>query len=274
MTERAYVHGYTPREVVRLDDQASTLAELLHHDSVFPPGARVLEAGCGTGAQTAILAAANPEVLFTSIDRTESFLEQARDRIARTGCTNVGFEQADIFDLPFPDASFDHVFVCFVLEHLPEPADALIKLQRVLKPDGSLVVIEGDHGSWYCHPESREARLTVQCLIDLQARCGGDSLIGRRLFPLLVSAGLRDVWVSPRMVYVDSSRPGMVDGFSKKTFIAMVEEVRDQALALGLIDEPTWNKGIRDMYRATAGDGTFCYTFFKGAGLKDSDASG
>jgi hypothetical protein len=46
----------------------------------------------------------------------------------------------------------------------------------------------------------------------------------------------------------------------------MVEGVREQALALGLIDERTWVKGVADMYRATEADGTFCYTFFKAVG--------
>ncbi len=80
---------------------------------------------------------------------------------------------------------------------------------------------------------------------------------------LLVESGFRHVTVSPRMVYVDSSRPQLVEGFTKSTFTAMVEGVRERALAAGLIDEETWAKGIRDLYRTAAADGTFCYTFFK-----------
>ena len=71
---------------------------------------------------------------------------------------------------------------------------------------GTITVIEGDHGSVYFHPESRPARRAIQCLIDLQARAGGDSLIGRSLYPILIKAGFQDVRVSPRMVYVDASR--------------------------------------------------------------------
>jgi SAM-dependent methyltransferase len=263
-----YVHGYTTREAVRLSDQANTLAELLHHDSRYPAGSRVLEAGCGTGAQTIHLAAGSPDAHFVSVDRSAESLAAARERIANAGFTNVEFRRADLFDLPFEDASFDHVFVCFVLEHLAEPERALTALQRVLKPGGALTAIEGDHGSWYCHPQTPQAAKTVRCLIEVQARCGGDSLIGRRLYPLLAGAGLRDVRVSPRMVYVDSSRPELVEGFSRNTFIAMVEGVREPALELGLIDRPAWDKGIADMYRATESDGTFCYTFFKGTGAR------
>ena len=50
MTEVSYVHGYSAREANRLADQASTLSELLHGDTVYPPGSLVLECGCGTGA--------------------------------------------------------------------------------------------------------------------------------------------------------------------------------------------------------------------------------
>ena len=60
----------------------------------------------------------------------------------------------------------------------------------------------------------------------------------------------------------------MVEGFTRNTFNAMVEGVREQALKQELIDEEAWNRGIRDLYRTTEDDGTFCYTFFKGVGLK------
>ncbi len=256
----SYVHGYDARESTRLGDQATTLTELLHGDTRYPPGAHVLEAGCGVGAQTVILTANSPDARFTSIDVSETSLAQARRTVTSP---NVTFQQADIFDLPFADASFDHVFVCFVLEHLREPEAALRALARVVAPGGSLTVIEGDHGSTYFHPDSEAARRAVQCLVDLQASAGGDSLIGRRLYPLVVSAGYAGVAVSPRMVYVDDSRPALVDGFTRRTFTAMVEAVGDEAVERGLIDAATWAQGIRDLYRTAAGGGTFCYAFFK-----------
>jgi ubiquinone/menaquinone biosynthesis C-methylase UbiE len=263
-----YVHGYSSRENARLADQANTLSDLLHHDTAYPPDSRVLECGCGTGAQTVLLAASSPRARIVSVDVSAASLEQARARVQAAGFGNVAFQEADLFHLPFEDSSFDHVFVCFVLEHLRDPLGALRSIGRVLRPGGSITVIEGDHGSWYCHPQTPEAAATVRCLIDIQARLGGDSLIGRRLYPLLVEAGFRETRVSPRMVYVDSSRPQLVEGFSKNTFIAMVEGVREQALALGLMDARAWDKGIADMYRATQADGTFCYTFFKGTAVK------
>ena len=258
-----YVHGYSTREEERLVDQATTLTELLHSDTKYPAGCSVLEAGCGVGAQTVTLLKNSPEAHFTSIDLSQESLDAAKAKVETAGYKNVSFQLADIFDLPFPDESYDHVFVCFILEHLKRPADALIHLKSKLKKGGTITVIEGDHGSTYFHPDSREARQTVQCLIDVQAKMGGDSLIGRQLFPLLTGVGFVNVSVSPRMVYVDSSKPEFVEGFTKNTFIAMVEGVREQAIGSGLITEEAWQRGIEDLYRTTGPHGTFCYTFFK-----------
>ena len=263
-----YVHGYSERENKRLQDQATTLTELLHHDTQYPSGVSVLEAGCGVGAQTISLVKNSPGTTFTCIDISEASLQTAKARIASAGYENAIFQIADIFNLPFPDNSFDHIFVCFVLEHLKNPSAALFHLKTKLKIGGTITVIEGDHGSTYFHPDSKDAWRTIQCLIDLQAQRGGNSLIGRQLFPLLTQTGFKNITVSPRMVYVDSSKPEYVEGFTKNTFIAMVEGVGRQAIDSKIIDKAQWEKGITDLYRSAESDGTFCYTFFKGIAYK------
>lgn len=263
-----YVHGYSGRETDRLSDQANTLSFLLHHDTKYDPGSTVLEVGCGVGSQTVFLAENSPDASFTSIDMSEVSLAEARTKILERGFRNVSFQQADLFDLPFEKESFDHIFVCFVLEHLPDPIRALAVLKSVLKPRGTITVIEGDHGSAYFHPDSAHAQKAIQCLVDAQAALGGNSLIGRQLYPLLTAAGYENVRVDPRMVYADSSKPELVDGFTRKTFTAMVEGVEATALERKLISKEEWDKGIADLYATAEQDGVFCYTFFKATGRK------
>lgn len=265
---QAYVHGYESRENVRLQDQAATLVELLHADTAYPAGSCVLEAGCGVGAQTVTLAAHSPGAQITSVDISAASVAEAERRVKEAGFASVRFQQGDLFDLPFAPESFDHVFVCFVLEHLREPGAALRILKRLLKPGGTITVIEGDHGSAYFHPDSEAARLAVRCQVELQARAGGNAMIGRQLYPLLSGAGYEAVRVSPRMVYVDASRPQLADGFTRKTFTAMIEGVREAALQAGLAQPDVFDRGIRDLYRTAAADGTFCYTFFKAVGVR------
>ncbi len=263
-----YVHGYSVRESFRLYDQANTLTDILHYDTTFPAGSLVLEAGCGVGAQTVIISKKNPDSRFISMDISVDSLRNAKELIQNENIKNVEFQAGDIFNMTFADNYFDHIFVCFVLEHLPEPVKALQALIRVLKKGGSITVIEGDHGSCYFHPDSEYAHRAIKCLVDIQVSMKGNALIGRELYPLLVKSGYQNVHISPRMVYVDSSRPGLVDGFTKNTFTAMVEGVKEQALSQNLIDENSWDKGIADLYRTAGPDGVFCYTFFKGVAVK------
>jgi len=182
--------------------------------------------------------------------------------------TNVQFEQADIFNLPYRSDFFDHIFVCFVLEHLAQPVEALHTLKNHLREGGTITVIEGDHGSVYFHPDSGAAHKAIQCQVELQRRAGGNAMIGRELYPLLRQAGFNPVHVSPRMVYVDSGKPELVEGFTKKTFTAMTEGIRESAIKAGLIEQHVFEQGIRDLYRTTETDGVFCYTFFKAVGNK------
>jgi len=162
---KKYVHGYDLRENIRLQDQASTLIELLHSDTSYKAGSKVLEAGCGVGAQTITLARNSPQAHITSIDISESSVSEAKKKIEEAGFINVRFQQGDIFNLAFEPESFDHIFVCFVL-------------------------IEGDHGSTYFYPDNDAAYRAIQCQVELQKRAGGNANIGRELYPLLACRGL------------------------------------------------------------------------------------
>ncbi len=263
-----YVHGYSKEESARLVDQANILADILHNNTTYPEGSKVLEVGCGVGAQTIILAKNNPDSKITSIDISETSINMAKSLLKKEFISNVEFQVTDLFNLPFEKETYDHIFVCFVLEHLEDPINALKSLKRVLKKDGSITVIEGDHGSCYFYPESKEAIKTWECLIECQKALNCNPMIGREIYPLLKNSGFKHIQVSPKIVYVDSSNPKLVEGFNKKTIIAMVEGVKDQVIDSGMISIGSWEKGIKDLYKTTETDGVFFYNFFKGTGKK------
>jgi len=265
---RDYVHGYDRRANVRLQDQADALVALLHSDTRYPEGSSVLEAGCGVGAQTTTLARNSPGARIVSVDISADSVASAKAKVEAAGLTNVRFQQADVYAMPFGRESFDHIFVCFLLEHLSRPLEALAKLKDLLKPGGTITVIEGDHGSTYFHPDSEAAHAAIRCQVELQRAAGGNANIGRELYPLVRQAGFHAVRVSPRMVYVDSSRPALDDGFTRKTFTAMIEGVRETAIKAGMMAPADFDAGIRALYRTAEEDGVFCYTFFKAFGEK------
>ena len=263
-----YVHGYDTKENNRLEDQATTLVDYLHCDTKYIAGEKVLEAGCGVGAQTVTLAQNSPDAHFTSIDISHDSINEAKDKVSKLGIKNVTLEQGDIFNLKFKDEAFDHIFICFVLEHLSDPAKALSHLLKFLKPNGTITVIEGDHGSAFFYPDSEDARKAINTQVILQNKAGGNANIGRALYPILNSTALKEIQVSPRMIYVDGSKPELIEGFTKATFIAMIEGIREPAVKAGIIDQSTFDKGIHDLYKTANENGVFSYTFFKGIARK------
>lgn len=264
-----YIHGYSQAETRRLNDQASAISEFLHWDSVWKEESLILEAGCGVGAQTKIIAQKNPQSKFIAIDHSKKSLEKAKESIHQLKIENVEFRQADLFNLPYEDECFDHVFICFVLEHVANPLLMLKELKRVLKPLGTITVIEGDHGSTFFHPNSTAAQKAIQAQVTLQQQNGGNANIGRTLFPMLVNTGFKDIIVTPRQIYVDDSKPKLVEGFTKNTFTAMIKGIAEEAIAKKIISKEEMQRGINDLYQTAKGGGTFCYTFFKGHGVKN-----
>lgn len=263
-----YIHGYSQREAQRLQDQATSVSEYLHHDSLWEEGSRVLEIGCGVGAQTRIIAQKNPGVHFTSIDISKKSLDLAQKSIKKEGIKNVEFRLQDVQKLqPHKDGKFDHAFICFFLEHIPNPLAMLKQVKRMVHEGGTITVIEGDHGSTFFHPDNSFSRAVVEAQVKLQAQRGGNANIGRELYPLLDKAGYRQVTVSPRQIYVDRSKPSMVEGFIKNTFTAMIQGMSEDLLKAELVSLPGYQKGIEGLLRTTVADGVFSYTFFKATGI-------
>jgi ubiquinone/menaquinone biosynthesis C-methylase UbiE len=264
-----YIHGYSDREATRLVEQSEILKKILHKDSIYKPYTSILEAGCGVGAQTIILAKQNPDCFITSVDISEESIKHAKKLIASEKINNVNFVEADIMKLQFEESSFDHIFVCFVLEHLNHPQEALINLKRFLKPGGTITVIEGNHDACIWHPHTEASEKVWKAMIKAQHYLGHDPNIGLRLYPLLLHADYQVEWVEPRWVYTDNNNPGLMDGVLNKIIVPMARTAKEKALSLNLIDLVTWEQGMNDLEKVSLPpNGTFFYTWFKALGRK------
>lgn len=269
----AYVHGYSERETQRLQEQSGILEELLHGGTSYSPGSRVLEVGCGVGAQSLLLLRRNPGIRLSSMDISKTSLEEARRYVNSMGYQDVEFIHGNILEEPADMGPFDHVFVCFVLEHLSEPVLALKNMLSLLRPGGSITVIEGDHGSGIWTPETAESRMAWEGLVISQRKLGHDPDIGRKLYPLMKSSGMDEVQVEPRTAYADASRPELLDGAVNKIIAPMVYSAQKQVLEEGLLDPQSWQKGLDDLERvARLDEGTFYYSWFKGVGICPQDS--
>lgn len=265
----AYVHGYSQRETQRLYEQAEILEDIIHARTAFPPGAKILEAGCGVGAQTRLMVKRCPEAEFTCIDISEKSLASANLLKEQAEFNNVTFQQENIHNLSFADEIFDHIFICFVLEHLDDPVAALVELKRVLKHGGTITAIEGDHGSCFWHPETPESTEAWYGLIKAQRNIGHDPNIGRRLTPLLTKAGFEVQLCEPAWLYADRLTPSLRDGMVDHIIVPMVQSAEQQIIDENLVPKDSYQKGIADLSHVDEiEEGTFFYTWFRAIGKK------
>lgn len=142
--EEKYLHGYSPEHRAFLAGRTAT-REAAFFLPFLKPGMKLLDCGSGMGALTTSLAEwlAPGEVI--GIDREPSQVEAARAWAMEKGIHNVRFELGNIYDIPYPDASFDAVFAFTVLEHVREPLRAMREMRRVLKSGGVAGIYDPDY---------------------------------------------------------------------------------------------------------------------------------
>jgi ubiquinone/menaquinone biosynthesis C-methylase UbiE len=177
-------------ECERLELQAR-LGQIEQHLRYLPvsTGAQVLDAGCGSGSMSRLIARAFPDADITGVDLRGQYLDFARRRAHSEHLQNVQFQVADVFALPFADASFDVVWTKYLLQWLKEPKRALNELKRVTRPGG--VVVSCDFASFAIDhfpvtPEfDQEVRRVMTALVDCD--------IGRKVASFMISLGFRDV---------------------------------------------------------------------------------
>jgi SAM-dependent methyltransferase len=182
-----YTPGYTQKasDFMAQRTAANHAAFLVPHLQV---SARLLDCGCGPGSISCDFAKILSLGHVTGIDREESQIELARSRASEQHLTNVTFKVGSIYELPFPDSSFDVVFAHAIFEHISSPDKALAEILRVLEPGGIAAIRSPDWGGFIVGPEVPGLQAAIKSYANLQTANGGDVHIGRKLPKLLRDA--------------------------------------------------------------------------------------
>jgi len=206
-----YTMGYGPAATAIMAERTAH-----SHAAFFLPhlksGMNLLDCGCGPGTITLGFAEllAPGEVLGTEIEETH--VAVARANAAARNVSNVRFETADLYELPFADASFDAVFISAVLGNLREPIRGVREAYRVLKPGGVIGLKEFDHGGDIVYPTEPAIEKYGELYLRLRRENGHDPEGGRKLGALLFEAGFRDL--ESKAVYESFANPKAVGGFA------------------------------------------------------------
>jgi len=180
-------------ECERLERQAALdgLERHLHH---LPKHlrARVLDAGCGSGAMARLMASSRPEWDIVGVDFNPEYVAYARTRGRADNLENLHFEQGDVCALQFASASFDVVWSRFVLYFLPKPEEAIQEFRRVLKPDGEVVIALHNWSTLINYPEDESLRLRRDRVFSSMA----DTYLAQKMPSILSACGFSDISVS------------------------------------------------------------------------------
>jgi ubiquinone/menaquinone biosynthesis C-methylase UbiE len=172
-------------------------------DIAFPPQARVLEIGCGTGSVTRVLAQWHGVDRVLGIDPSPVFIERAR--ALASGLGNAEFRLADGRELPLDAESFDVVVLNTMLSHVPQPQRVVAEGCRVLRPGGWCAAFDGDYATATVARDEFDPLQT--CVAAFRTSFVNDSWLGRRL-PQLLSVGGFEVVRIGSHGYVEAPKGG------------------------------------------------------------------
>jgi len=157
---------------------------------------RLLDVGCGPGSITRGLAERLAPGLVVGVDLSRETLAAARQDAADRGLTNLLYEEGSVYQLPFPDASFDVAYAHQVFQHLREPGAALREMLRVVRSGGLVAVRDVDWGTATYWPLDPWIDRFVEVHLKTWYRNGGEPRMGRRLRALFNAAGVAGLQVT------------------------------------------------------------------------------
>jgi ubiquinone/menaquinone biosynthesis C-methylase UbiE len=193
--EERYLGDYSPAVLKGLNRRTAT-QEAAFFLPYLQSGMHLLDCGCGPGAITAglaqVVAPGNAIGFDIAADQLKHGATRARDR----DLPNLYFHAGNIYRLPFPDETFDAVFVHAVLYHLQDPHSALREVYRVLKPGGMVGARDTDRdGDIFGPPDGRLER-AWQLLYRVHSLNGGNACFGKSLPAALHDAGFTSIVAS------------------------------------------------------------------------------
>ena len=195
LTHEKYTHGHAPATVRQhgrrtAEEAAAFLLPELR------PGMRLLDIGCGPGSITQGLAQRLAPGQVVGVDLSRETLEAARRNAAAQGIANLTYEEGSVYQLPFPDASFDVAYAHQVFQHLREPGKALREMLRVVRSGGLIAVRDVDWGTASYWPSDPWIDRFIETHFKTWYLNGGDPRMGRRLRALFNAADVADLQIT------------------------------------------------------------------------------
>lgn len=206
-----YLHGFSETEQQRLRAQAEFGEQSIYQNVNFSGVKNIIEVGSGVGAQTEILLRRFPKLHVTGIDLNDKQLAAAKHNLSTVpgaqGRYDYQLMSAD--NIKFEANSFEGAFLCWILEHVPNPAQVLSEVRRVLRPGSEIVITEVMNSSFFLDPYSPNMWKYWMAFNDFQYAHAGDPFIGAKLGNLLTQVGFHQVKTEVKTWHFDNRMPSI-----------------------------------------------------------------
>lgn len=261
MSERDsdYAMKHSEEEVMRLEIQAVALSGIIDQEfdaMDIKSGMAILDAGCGTGAITRRFAQIVKPATVTAVDFDPIFLEGAKAIAADEGIENVSFESGDVDNLEYQDEMFDLTYCRLVLMHTQDLVKTIEELKRVTKKGGKVAVSDQDDGAIIVYP-------IMPKLTDLWNRYGQwaatqrmDRHIGRKLYSILLQAGLKSVRVFPFPICMTQENTEMYRMFVSVP-VEIINAKKSELLEQGVFTEEEYDIAMEEFEKIMNEPGGF-----------------
>lgn len=263
--EFPYLHGFSETEQQRLRTQAEFAEYTIFQNINFSTAKKVLEVGCGVGAQTEIILRRFPKAHVTGVDLNEKQLEAARKFIGSLPAAKgrYSFHKMSGDNLSFEAQTFDAAYLCWILEHVPNPAQVLSEVRRVLRPGSEIVVTEVMNSSFFLDPYSPNVWKYWMAFNDYQHNHAGDPFIGAKLGNLLTQVGYHQVKTEVKTWHFDNRQPAL-----RKQAIHfwtdLLLSAAEQLVLENYVDQETVDKAKEELGRvANDPNAVFLYSFMQ-----------
>jgi len=195
LRHETYTHGHAPA-VGRQHGQRTAEEAAAFLLPELDPHMRLLDVGCGPGSITRGLAERLPHGEVVGLDFSRETLDTARRDAEARGLANLRYQEGSVYQLPFPEGSFDVVYAHQVIQHLRERAAALREMLRVVRPGGLVAVRDVDWGTVAYWPRDPWLDRFVEVHQRAWYENGGEPQMGRHLRALFNGAGVVDLRIS------------------------------------------------------------------------------
>lgn len=203
-----YIHGFEKKEQDRLIYQADFLEPYVYQGVDLEFTKTLLEVGCGVGAQTQILCRRFPKLKIDGLDLSPEQLKTASKVLAKEiKAGRVTLQQQDAQKLRLNKTDYDAAFICWFLEHVPNPLLVLKNVRKNLRPGAKVYISEVFNHSLFMEPYSPAYLKYWFEFNDFQWEIKGHPFVGAQLGNLLKASGFKNINVEIRPFHFDAREP-------------------------------------------------------------------